>query len=112
MKQAFYKIMICLIGLSIFFLESCVNQFLDNPDKSVLTDQTQWSNEATADLFLNDIYHNLPDCQNQPDNMDNFTDYAAQHFYYTSYNWKQGIVNPNTTYFGVLGWSSWTIRRI
>jgi len=60
MKQAFYKIMIYLIGLSIFFLESCVNQFLDNPDKSVLTDQTQWSNEATADLFLNDIYHNLP----------------------------------------------------
>lgn len=103
MKQAFYKIMIYLIGLSIFFLESCVNQFLDNPDKSVLTDQTQWSNEATADLFLNDIYHNLPDCQNQPDNMDNFTDYAAQHFYYTSYNWKQGIVNPNTTYFGVWG---------
>ena len=75
---------------------SCKKEFLENTDKTKLTDAIQWSTEGNADLFLNDIYSALPNYWNQPENLDNFTDDNDAGFYYTSYNWKQGIVEASS----------------
>jgi hypothetical protein len=90
-----------LIGGMPFF--SCTKDFLENTDKTQLTDEMQWSSEGDADIFLNDIYGSLPNYWNQPENLDNFTDDNDAGFYYTSYNWKQGIVSPAGTDYTVWG---------
>lgn len=84
-------------------LLSCNKQFLENTDKTKLTDATQWSTEGNADLFLNDIYNTLPNYWNQPENLDNYTDDNDAGFYYTSYNWKQGIISPAANDYTVWG---------
>ena len=84
-------------------LYSCKKDFLDNTDKTKLTDDTQWASEGNADIFLNDIYNNLPDMYNSPENLDNFTDDNDAGFYYGSWNFKQGIVNPASTYYVIWG---------
>lgn len=96
---------VCKIFLGILILStySCTKDFLKNTDKGKLTDETQWSTESTADLFLNDIYGQLPNFWNQPENFDNFTDFNDAGFYYTSYNWKQGIVSPSSNDYTVWG---------
>ena len=78
-------------GLS---LVSCQENFLDNEIKTRLTDDTQWASESNADIFLNDIYHVISNRWNSPENLDNFTDDNDAGFYWRSYNWKQGIVDP------------------
>ncbi len=54
----------------------------------------QWTSEGNADLFLNDIYTSLSNKWNSPDNLDNFTDDNDAGFYWKSYSWRQGIVDP------------------
>ncbi|QHS63774.1 RagB/SusD family nutrient uptake outer membrane protein [Chitinophaga agri] len=82
---------------------ACTKDFLENTNKTQLTDETQWASEGDADIFLNDIYGSLPNYWNQPENLDNFTDDNDAGFYYTSYNWKQGIVSPAGTDYTVWG---------
>lgn len=104
-----------LIGLLLVSIYSC-NQvdFLENVSKANLTDATQWASEGNADIFLNNIYNSLPNKGNEPENLDNFTDDNDAGFYYTSYNWKKGIVNPSSGGFDVWGgtsgptdWANW-----
>ncbi len=65
--------------------------------------QTQWASEGNADIYLNDLYNNLPDMYNSPENLDNFTDDNDAGFYYGSNNYKQGIVNPASTNYSIWG---------
>lgn len=90
-------------AILLFSILSCKKEFLENTNKAKLTDVTQWSTEGNADLFLNDIYSALPNYWNQPENLDNFTDDNDAGFYYTSYNWKQGIVEPSSNDYTVWG---------
>jgi len=92
----------CVLLLAVG-LYSCKKDFLDNTDKTKLTDVNQWASEGNADIFLNDIYNNLPDMYNSPENLDNFTDDNDAGFYYGSWNFKQGIVNPASTYYVIWG---------
>lgn len=92
----------CILLLAVG-LYSCKKDFLDNTDKTKLTDDTQWASEGNADIFLNDIYNNLPDMYNSPENLDNFTDDNDAGFYYGSWSFKQGIVNPASTYYVIWG---------
>ena len=86
---------IALIGL-LFSTFSCDQEaFLETIDKSRLTDATMWATEGNADIYLNDCYRDLPSKSNQPDNLDNFTADNDAGFYYTSYNWKKGIIDPS-----------------
>ncbi len=78
-------------GLS---MVSCQENFLDNEIKTRLTDGTQWATEGNADIFLNDIYNTISNRWNSPENLDNFTDDNDAGFYWRSYSWKQGIVDP------------------
>ncbi|HEY5368327.1 MAG TPA: RagB/SusD family nutrient uptake outer membrane protein [Hanamia sp.] len=92
----------CILMLAIS-LYSCKKDFLDNTIKTQLTDQTQWASEGNADIYVNDLYNNLPDLYNSPENLDNFTDDNDAGFYYGSNNFKGGILNPASTYYGIWG---------
>jgi hypothetical protein len=117
---------IALIGLLLFFTVSCnQNDFLETTSKSTLTDATMWASKDNADIYLNNCYGQLEQKGNQPDNLDNFTSDNDAGFYYTSYNWKKGIVDPaggagGSVWFGTTGPSSYvgwqtiytTVRRL
>lgn len=94
MKNKKQIILAALLGLCLSTI-SCNEDFLDNEIKSRLTDETQWATEGNADIFLNDIYHDLSNKWNSPENLDNFTDDNDAGFYWRSYSWKQGIVDPS-----------------
>jgi hypothetical protein len=100
---------IAFIGLIVFSTLSCNQEdFLETIDKSRLTDATMWASEGNADIYLNDCYSELPQKSNQPDNLDNFTDDNDAGWYYTSWNWKQGIVKASggasgSVWFGQTG---------
>lgn len=90
-KKIFYKVFIALFLVSTF---SCKKDFLENEDKTRLTDINQWESEGNADIFLNDIYADLSNKWNTPNNLDNYTDDNDAGFYWLSYAWRQGIVDP------------------
>ena len=95
---------IALIGLLLFYTVSCKQDaFLETTSKSTLTDATMWSSEGNADIYLNNCYGDLEQKGNQPDNLDSFTSDNDAGFYYTSYNWKKGIVQAS----GGAGGSIW-----
>ena len=70
-----------------------------------LTDETVWTDEGTADLFLNDIYGQLPDGNNWYDPFDNWSDNSI-----CAFGWpnsrneaQQANFTPSTLTFGDLG---------
>ncbi len=71
---------------------SCESEtFLENEDKSKLTDATQWRSEANADIFINDVYSEIPRISTLAEQLDYYTDdYNISH-YYTASNWRTGI---------------------
>ena len=84
-----------MIGMSILMLilpVSCdTDDFLENENKANLTDKTQWESETNADVFLNDVYSEIPNKLNQTESLDYYTDdYNISH-YYTASNWRQGV---------------------
>ncbi|OCX53001.1 glycan metabolism protein RagB [Mucilaginibacter sp. PPCGB 2223] len=84
-------------------LAGCKKDILDNTNKASLTETTQWASEGNADIFLNDIYNNLPNLYNAPENLDNFTDDNDAGIYYSSWNWKQGILDASSTNYSIWG---------
>src|SRR5680860_1439573 len=80
------------IVLMISVILSCNSEeFLENTNKSSLSDQTQWSSETNADIFLNDVYSEIPNKWNFSEHLDYYTDdYNISH-YYTASNWRQGV---------------------
>ncbi|MDB4584366.1 RagB/SusD family nutrient uptake outer membrane protein [Draconibacterium sp.] len=106
MKSLKFKyILIGICALALFTTSSCDQEaFLDNENKSNLTDQTQWASEPNADIYLNDIYSELDKRCNNAETLDYYTDdYNISH-YYTASNWRQGIcIAPSTSTTGVWG---------
>lgn len=93
MKPLIYKIK--TIGMSVMMtvvaLSCDSEEFLENENKSILTDQTQWQSEANADIFINDVYSEIPRVSTLAEQLDYYSDdYNISH-YYTSSNWRQGI---------------------
>jgi len=82
---------------------SCKKFLEDNIDKGSLNDATQWATEANADIFLNDVYNQLPDIYSQAESLDNMTDDNDGGFYYSSYKYKQGILDAASTNYGLFG---------
>jgi hypothetical protein len=91
----------CLLAATVG-LSSC-DKDLDNESKTNLTDATQWVSESNADIFLNDVYDQLPNIYSQPENLDNFTDDNDGGFYYASFKYKQGILDPAATNYDLFG---------
>ena len=95
---------IVFTGLVLFGAMSCNQEdFLETTNKQKLTDPTMWASESNADIYLNYCYSLLPDKPGNPDCLDNFTDDNDVSEYYTSYNWKKGIVTAGSDYFGPWG---------
>ncbi len=98
---------IVFIGLILLSILSCNQEdFLETMNKSNLTDATMWASEGNADIFLNDIYSSLPN-RFTPDPLDDFTADNDGGWYYTSRNWRKGIVeassNNYSVWFGISG---------
>lgn len=93
---------IVLAGLIILMGYSCQqDEFLETVSKSNLTDGTMWASDANADIFLNECYRDLAAKSNQADNLDNYTDDNDAGFYYTSWNWKKGIITASTNNYSI-----------
>lgn len=98
---------IAFAGLILFGFVSCDQEnFLETTNKANLTDATMWASEGNADIYLNDCYSELMAKGNQPDNLDNYTSDNDAGFYYTSYNWKKGIVTASSNNYSVWGQQS------
>ncbi|MQY77765.1 MAG: RagB/SusD family nutrient uptake outer membrane protein, partial [Bacteroidetes bacterium] len=98
---------IVFIGLILVCIFSCNQEdFLETENKSNLIDATMWASEVEADIFLNDIYSSLPN-RFTPDPLDDYTADNDGGWYYTSRNWKKGIVEASTNnysvWFGISG---------
>jgi starch-binding outer membrane protein, SusD/RagB family len=96
-----YILYACLASVSLGLI-SC-DKHLDNESKTTLTDATQWASESNADIFLNDVYDQLPDMYSQPETLDNFTDDNDAGFYYASWKYKDGILDPAQTNYALFG---------
>lgn len=86
-------IKILWMGITMLFLSTACDsdEFLENVNKANLTDKTQWESETNADVFLNDVYSEIPNKLNQTESLDYYTDdYNISH-YYTASNWRQGV---------------------
>ncbi|KJF45120.1 RagB/SusD family nutrient uptake outer membrane protein [Draconibacterium sediminis] len=106
MKSLKFKYIIAAICVLVLFTTSSCDteDFLDNENKSNLTDQTQWASEGNADIYLNDVYSEIIKKWNNAENLDYYTDdYNISH-YYTASNWRQGIcIAPSSSTTGVWG---------
>jgi hypothetical protein len=92
-------LIVCL-GMILLIVSCKPDEFLENENKSNLTDVTQWSNETNADIFLNDVYSEIPNKWNLTENLDFYSDdYNISH-YYTASNWRIGITNVPSTSTG------------
>ncbi|SHI41566.1 RagB/SusD family nutrient uptake outer membrane protein [Pseudozobellia thermophila] len=99
----FYRTAIGIVPI-LLFLSCSTEDFLENENKSKLTDQTQWQSEGNADIFVNDVYSEIPRICTLAEQLDYYTDdYNISH-YYTASNWRQGICQaPATSTTGVWG---------
>lgn len=76
MKNRYFKHgQAILLALLIISMSACKKDgFLNVPPKGQLTDATTFSSEGNADLFVNDIYNQLPDINNEDEVLDQYTD--------------------------------------
>jgi len=83
--------------------------FLEIPPKGSLTNEVTFSSESNADLFLNDIYSQLPDLNNEFEPGDQWTDNTG-----VGANWMDGLfvrsnsLNPANYSNGPANMFSWT----
>lgn len=93
--------------LLLLFAISCnQDEFLENINKSNLTDETQWKSETTADIFLNDVYSEIPNKWNFSEHLDYYTDNYNISHYYTASNWRQGITQVPSQSNGSAWWGT------
>src|ERR1044072_4911079 len=60
--------------LLVLAVAGCKKSYLDITPKNFLTDNAVWASPANADLFLNDLYNQLPDINNKTEHLDQYTD--------------------------------------
>lgn len=88
---------VCLAG-SLALLSAC-EDWLEIEPKDRFGDTTVWGSEENADMFLNDIYNQLPHLNNETQNLDQYSDNS-----YVGAEW----MNARTTiYTGTLSPTSW-----
>lgn len=87
---------VCLQALGL--LSAC-EDWLEIEPKDRFGDTTVWGSEENADMFLNDIYNQLPHLNNETQNLDQYSDNS-----YVGAEW----MNARTTiYTGALSPTSW-----
>ncbi|MEO8414810.1 MAG: RagB/SusD family nutrient uptake outer membrane protein [Ginsengibacter sp.] len=74
MVKNFYITAVFILITAVTILQSCSDKVLDVAPRDRLTSSNVWTDEGTADLFLNDIYTGLPDGNNWYDPIENWSD--------------------------------------
>lgn len=70
-----YNKVIIMVSLGLLTVSSCKNDgFLTVDPKGKVTDLTTWASETNADLFVNDIYGDIPNEKNDYNQTDSYTD--------------------------------------
>ena len=104
------------LSLSVFvvLVQSCTDKVLDVAPRDRLTDQNVWTDQGTADLFLNDIYTGLPDGDNWYDPLENWSDNSICGFPWPNsrQNIQQSLQSPaNAGFSGDIGnFLDWTVQ--
>ena len=88
---------VCLAG-SLALLSAC-EDWLEIEPKDRFGDTTVWGSEENADMFLNDIYNQLPHLNNETQNLDQYSD--------NSYVCGEWMNARTTSYTGALSPTSW-----
>lgn len=88
---------VCLAG-SLALLSAC-EDWLEIEPKDRFGDTTVWGSEENADMFLNDIYNQLPHLNNETQNLDQYSD--------NSYVGAEWMNSRTTIYTGALSPTSW-----
>ena len=79
-------------------LSGC-NGFLDVTPKNFISDEVVWSTPENADLFLNDIYNQLPVLNSETEHLDQFTDNSD-----VGVLWMRGYSNIATAQLTPTNW--------
>ena len=104
-----HKYFVILLAVTISFPACKKDSFLNVPPKGSLTDQITFSSENNADLFINDIYKQLPDLNSEFEVLDQWTDNSD-----VGANWMDGLyvrsnsMNPSSVSNGPASMFSWT----
>lgn len=53
---------------------ACKKDYLEVPATNFVSDETMWATSSNADLFLNDIYNQLPNINSETEHLDQYTD--------------------------------------
>lgn len=107
-NKYFFRISL-LVAITIAVGACRKDNFLDVPPKGSLTNETTFSSESNADLFVNDIYNSLPDLNNEYQVLDQWTDNSD-----VGANWMDGVLvrsnslNPSNSSSGPANMFSWT----
>jgi hypothetical protein len=100
--------------VAVIFSQSCSDKALDVTPRDRLTDANVWTDQGTADLFLNDIYTGLPDGNNWYDPMENWSDNSICGFPWPNsrQNIQQSLQSPaNAGFSGDIGnFLDWTTQ--
>src|SRR4051812_4292872 len=78
----------CLIVLLGVALTACKKNYLEVSPRDRVGDDVVWASTANADLFLNDIYNQMPDMNNETEHLDQYTDNSD-----VGVTWMQGYSN-------------------
>jgi hypothetical protein len=111
MKQKHYIYRQALVVLLIIALQACKkDDFLTVTPKGSLTNQTTFNSSANADLFVNDIYNQLPDASNDYQNVgDSYADntFCGASWLTGQSTVRSGSISPANVPAGPGGMWSW-----
>lgn len=112
MKSRYIKNASCFfVALLLLGLDACKKDgFLNVPDKGTLTNQSTFSSQDNADLFVNDIYQNLPDGNNNDENLDQYTedDFCGANYMTGQATVRANAINPTNVPNGPSNMFNWT----
>jgi hypothetical protein len=114
MKKEYIKTYTYLLStLLILSISACKkDNFLNVPPKGSLTDATTFSSESNADLFVNDIYKQLPDIYNEDQVMDQYTDndFAGASWMIGQSIVRSNAISPNNIPSGPMNSFNWALN--
>jgi len=114
MVKNFYITALFILIIAGTFLQSCSDKVLDVVPRDRLTSSNVWTDQGTADLFLNDIYTGLPDGNNWYDPMENWSDNSICGFPWPNsrQNIQQSLQSPANAGFSgdISNFLDWTTQ--
>ncbi len=99
-----------IIGCLLLAIGACTkDNFLNVTNKGALTNLSTFSSQDNADLFVNDIYNNIPDVNNVDENLDQYTDnsFCGANYQTGEATVRNNAINPNNVPTGPNNMFTW-----